>query len=172
MWMDPVAWHHSRPGKRMGGGALVRDPRGRVLLVEPTYKDTWEIPGGSVEADESPRAACAREITEELGLVLRPGRLLCIEWQGPEPDRNESVMHVYDGGVLPDLAAVRLPAEELAACRFVDAAELDTVLPERLARRVRAALRALEEGVLVELEHGVEVPRSGPIWPHLAVGRR
>ncbi|WP_412102692.1 NUDIX domain-containing protein [Plantactinospora sp. KLBMP9567] len=38
-----------------GRGLLFTDPAGRVLLVEPTYKEHWEIPGGCVEADESLR---------------------------------------------------------------------------------------------------------------------
>ncbi|MFF0176044.1 NUDIX hydrolase [Micromonospora profundi] len=36
------------PRKRMGAEVLLSDDRGRVLLVEPTYKDYWEIPGGAV----------------------------------------------------------------------------------------------------------------------------
>lgn len=36
------------PRKRMGAGLLFPDARGRVLLVEPTYKAYWEIPGGAV----------------------------------------------------------------------------------------------------------------------------
>ena len=59
------------PRKRMGAAVLLSDHDGRVLLVEPTYKDYWEIPGGSVEADESPYTAVVREIREELGLVHR-----------------------------------------------------------------------------------------------------
>lgn len=54
--------------KRMAAGALFRDVAGRVLLVEPTYKENWEVPGGAVEQDESPTAACRREVLEELGL--------------------------------------------------------------------------------------------------------
>ena len=38
------------PRKRMGAAVLLSDERGRVLLVEPVYKDYWEIPGGAVEA--------------------------------------------------------------------------------------------------------------------------
>lgn len=166
--MEPVAWRASLPGKRMGAGALIRDPQGRVLVVEPTYKDSWEVPGGVVEADESPRQACAREIREELGLELVPGRLLVWEWQGPEPDRTESVMLVFDGGVLPDLDAVHLQREELASARFVPADGLADLLAERLVRRLHAALRALDAGVLVELEHGHEVTSPTPRWPHLA----
>lgn len=48
----------------------VSRPAGRVLLVQPTYKPTWEVPGGSVEAGESPAAAAAREVAVELGVAL------------------------------------------------------------------------------------------------------
>lgn len=157
MTVDPVTWRNSRPGKRMGAGALIRDAGGRVLLVEPTYKDTWELPGGSVEADESPRMGCRREVAEELGLDLPVGPMLCFEWQGPEPERTESLMIVFDGGVLPEGAQITLPADELASYRFVAAAELPMLMAERTARRTLAALRALDEGRLVELEHGIPV---------------
>jgi 8-oxo-dGTP pyrophosphatase MutT (NUDIX family) len=149
----------------MGSGVLVRDAERRVLLVQPTYKPGWEIPGGAVEADESPRDAARREVREELGLDLPVGRLLCLEWQGPEPDRTESVMHVYDGGELPVDVVLVLPAEELASYAFVPEPDLDDHLVPRLARRVRAALRALEEGRLVELERGEPVPPVMPL-PH------
>jgi 8-oxo-dGTP diphosphatase len=138
----------------MGSGAVIRDPQGRVLLVEPRYKQTWEMPGGAVEADESPRVACARELQEELGLAIGVGRLLCMEWQGPEPDRSESLMFLYDGGVLDDASTIQLPGEELASFRFVEPAQLDEFLIARLARRVRAALSALADGTVVELENG------------------
>lgn len=164
MTVDPVAGRNSRSRKRMGAGVLVRDSVGRVLVVEPTYKPTWEIPGGSVEADESPRSACSREVAEELGLTLVVGRLLCIEWQGPEPDRSESMMLIYDGGVLPDGFQVRLAPDELASARFVESAELDQLMVPRLVRRVRAALAALEQNVVVELEHGVLATPARPSW--------
>jgi 8-oxo-dGTP diphosphatase len=156
--MDELTWQRSLPRKWMAAGAVIRDAEGRVLMVEPTYKDAWEIPGGVVELDESPRAACARELREELGLALEPGRLLCLEWQHAEDDRTESLMFVYDGGVLPPDAVLRLPAGELASYRFVPVGELGDVTVERLARRVRAALRALGTGTVVELESGHEPP--------------
>jgi hypothetical protein len=48
------------PKKRMAAGVLFRSADRRVLLVEPSYKPNWEIPGGIVEPDESPWAAAAR----------------------------------------------------------------------------------------------------------------
>lgn len=51
------------------GAALVRD--GRVLAARRTRPDAaagrWELPGGKVEPGETPDAALAREIHEELG---------------------------------------------------------------------------------------------------------
>ena len=151
-----IAYRNSRPAKRMGAGALMRDEQGRVLVVEPTYKATWDVPGGCVEADESPRDACQRELAEELGLEVQLGRMLVMEWQGPEPDRTESLMFIYDGGVCAP-ESIRLSADELASCAFVEPNELDHYLVPRLARRLRAAVVAAEERRLVEMECGAVV---------------
>ena len=43
---ETVVFHRSLPMKRMGAGAVIRDLDGNVLIVKPTYKDGWELPGG------------------------------------------------------------------------------------------------------------------------------
>ncbi|MFI9006254.1 NUDIX domain-containing protein [Actinosynnema sp. NPDC053489] len=151
-------------GRRGGGGlsaaalaasgALFLDARGRVLLVEPTYKDHWEIPGGAVEPGETPREACAREVLEELGLAVEPGPLLVADWA--PAGGQDRVLFVFDGGSLAEDAAIRLPADELRAHRYVEPADVPDLVIPRLARRVAAALRARERGVTLYLEHGVE----------------
>jgi ADP-ribose pyrophosphatase YjhB (NUDIX family) len=54
-------------------GAIIRDDSGRVLLVrranEPG-RGLWSLPGGRVEPDETEKAAVAREVLEETGLVV------------------------------------------------------------------------------------------------------
>lgn len=124
--------------------------------MKPTYRAGWEAPGGTVEADEAPRSAVRREVAEELGLDLDVGRLLCLEWQGPEPDRTESLMFVYDGGVLDDVE-ITLAADELSAYEFAAPDQLDDYLSPRLSRRLRAGLTAVEDGGTVEMEHGAVV---------------
>ena len=54
---ETAGFHRSLPMKRMGAGALIRDLDGNVLMVKPSYKDGWELPGGAVEDDESPADA-------------------------------------------------------------------------------------------------------------------
>lgn len=83
--------------KRMGAAALVRDQAGQVLLVDPVYRDTWGLPGGAVEAEESPQAACRREIAEELGLDRPTGRILVVDWVPSRPELPEGLIVIYDG---------------------------------------------------------------------------
>ena len=141
----------------MGAGVLLTDAGGRVLLVEPTYKAYWEIPGGAIEADESPHAAAVRELKEELGLPVQIGRLLVTDWVPPRSDRTEGLMLVFDGGVLTEeqAAQIRLPAEELRGWAWCAEAEASERLSELLARRMSAALRARAESSAVYLENGL-----------------
>ncbi len=70
--------HWQNPG--VGAAAVVRDERGRVLLVRrgpgATRAGYWSIPAGFVDADEEIRKAAARELAEETGLVGEIGEVL------------------------------------------------------------------------------------------------
>ncbi len=128
------------------------------MLLEPTYKNHWDIPGGYVEAGETPSEACRREIEEELGLEVDLGRLLVVDW-APSEAEGAKVLFVFDGGVLgaDQLAEVSLAAAEIASFEFVDlSAAADRMIP-RLTRRVVSAVRARRTGTTLYLEHGVEL---------------
>ncbi|MEU6020689.1 NUDIX hydrolase [Micromonospora sp. NPDC047134] len=141
---------------RAAAGIILRDEAGRVLIVHPTYKDVWEIPGGAVEPDESPADACAREVREELGLSVSAGALLCVDWVPASPPRDGGLMFVFEGGVLTadQIATIRLCPDELDRFEFVEPERLDDVLIPRLARRVAAAVAAIGRGG-VYLENGL-----------------
>lgn len=142
--------------KRMGAGVLLRDAVDRVLLVEPVYKDYWEIPGGAVEADEAPYDAAVRELKEELGLAVTPGRLLVVDWVPPREGRTEGLMLVFDGGLLDPAAAasIQLPADELRSWAWSTPAEAEQRLSPLLARRAAAALQAVRDGSTAYLHNG------------------
>ena len=150
------SYYESLPGKRLGAGLVIHDADDRVLLVQPTYKPTWELPGGVVEAGESPAACVAREVREELGVDLAVGRLLVVDWLPARPPKTEGVMMQFDGGVVNDAvtAHFRLPPDELAAWRWFAVDELDDVLPDYMARRTRVAVSAALTGTTEYLEWG------------------
>jgi 8-oxo-dGTP diphosphatase len=140
--VDAVGAHRRLPAKRMGAGAVIRDADGGVLIVKPTYKPAWELPGGAVENDESPAGACARELREELGLDIAVGDLLCVDYNSSTPDYLESLMFLFDTATLDDaeIASIRLPPEELSEYRFVSPSEATALLGERVGRRLATIL--------------------------------
>jgi 8-oxo-dGTP diphosphatase len=142
--------------KRMAATAFLRDEQGRVLLVNPSYKELWDLPGGAVEADESPHAACRREVAEELGLDRPPGPILAVDWVAARPGRPEGLLVVYDGGVLPEaeISRIVLADGELTEFAFVSADEVAARVTPLLARRVASCLEALAAGTVAALENG------------------
>jgi DNA-binding transcriptional MerR regulator/ADP-ribose pyrophosphatase YjhB (NUDIX family) len=144
------------PKKRTAAGALFSDDLGRTLLVEPTYRPFWLLPGGVVRADESPFSGTARAVRDELGLPLEIGRLLVVDWVPPSPDRIEGLLFVYDGATLsPDQsAAITLPPADLRSWAWCTDDELRDRLPPHMFRRTRAALQARADGTTLYLEEG------------------
>ena len=58
-------------------GAVVHDAAGRLLLIRrghDPHRGLWSLPGGRIEAGESPEQAVVREVREETGLDVVPGR--------------------------------------------------------------------------------------------------
>jgi len=142
--------------KRMAVIALFRDDDERVLIVNPTYKDDWLLPGGSVEADESPHAACRREVLEEIGLDRQPGRVVAVDWVPARPDWPEGLVLVYDGGVLSrrDIQDIVVDGEEISEFRFVAPDTMPSWLSPGSSRRIAACLAALRTGEVLSLEDG------------------
>jgi 8-oxo-dGTP diphosphatase len=147
----------SLPKKRMGAGLLIRDEQHRALIVHPTYKPSLEIPGGMIEANESPKTCATREALEELGLELSVGRLLVLDYLEPSENRNESLQFVFDGGAFSSeqIAQIRLSENELSKFEFVAREQLSAKMSERMAKRLEAAFMALETGQMLYLENGV-----------------
>ena len=160
MSSDSLQFTASLPRKRMAAGALLRDAQGRILIVEPTYRPHWLIPGGVVEVNESPLTACVREVLEETALRISPLRLLCVDHQAGDADSTEAMHFIFDGGQLDaeQLGAIRLPPEELSAFRFVSLSEAYSLVSEKLVRRLSLALDALDTGETVYAENGARPP--------------
>ncbi|MEU1851425.1 NUDIX hydrolase [Streptomyces sp. NPDC019990] len=158
---DFAAYIASLPRVLAGAAVLFRDGDGRVLLVEPNYREGWTLPGGTIESDdgETPRQGARRETAEEIGLDREIGRLLTVDWVHG-PGRPPLVAYLYDGGVLgeEDLKAIRLQEEELLSWRLVPREELTGYLQGAHSLRVLTALEVLAEGSgTAELENGHRV---------------
>jgi ADP-ribose pyrophosphatase YjhB (NUDIX family) len=139
-------------------GAMLFDGAGRLLVLKPTYKSGWTIPGGQMEDDgETPWEACRREVLEESGLVVASGRLVCVDFLRPRPERPGGIRFLFDCGVLEDetLAGIVIQEEEISEYRLEEVGRALELLSGPVRRRVRAGVGATRT---VYLEDGRAVP--------------
>ncbi|QIK68590.1 NUDIX hydrolase [Nocardioides sp. HDW12B] len=134
------------PRKRAIAQMLVRDEQGRVLLCNLTYKQDWDLPGGVVEVNESPRVAVSREVEEELALDIDAGSLLLTDWLPPWSGWDDAVCLVFDGGRHDAGLADRIvpQAREIRSARFCTVAEVHQLCADFTARRIDSALAAVD----------------------------
>lgn len=154
----------TQPRKRVAADALIRDEAGHVLLVEPTYKPGWDLPGGMAEANEPPDKTVERELREELGLELRVGRLLCVDWVSPHGPWDDSMCLVFDGGQLSQaqIGTLHIADAEIASFEFSPADTVVARLNSRMARRFSAAWDVLSNSSAPRyLVDGVEPASRG-----------
>lgn len=142
MISDQKAFSRTLPRKRMAAGALFTNTDDQVLLVVPTYKSEWEIPGGTVEQNESPKEACMREVREELGIEASVGRLLCLDYRAENDNATESLLFLFDGGRLHEeqIKTITLPPDELSHYHFVR-------LEDVVSRLLPAMYKLLQSGL-------------------------
>ncbi|PIE21233.1 MAG: NUDIX hydrolase [Arachnia propionica] len=131
------------PTKRVIGHALFRDGYGNVLLLETTYKDDWELPGGVIEPGESPRVGTCREIAEELGgLSVSLGQPSLVDWLPPYLGWSDAIEFLFDAGELSEnqVAELRVGDAEIRALHWVAPEEVAERVTELSARRIELLL--------------------------------
>ncbi len=120
------------------------------------------MPGGIVEAGESPLQACIREVAEEVGITLHIEQLLCVDYSHQSRGKPESLQFVFYGGVFPDQTRINLPNGELIAYYFVPFEQARTMLTARSARRIARCIDALNDGTTLYLENGEDAFPGSP----------
>ncbi|MCA1217366.1 NUDIX domain-containing protein [Streptomyces sp. 8L] len=143
--------------KRTAADALIRDQAGRLLLVNPTYKSKWDLPGGMAEENEAPDDALRRELWEELDLTVAGLRFLCVDWVGRHGPWDDLFGFVFDAGVLSpkQVTGLKPSDEEISEHRFFEIPEALELLPGRQRARAVNALEILGDGVPRYLRNGV-----------------
>ncbi|WP_063794893.1 NUDIX domain-containing protein [Kitasatospora sp. MBT66] len=155
-----------QPRRRVNAMVLFRREGGDVLLLRPSYRPDWFLPGGGAHPGESIAGAAARELDEQLGLRRTVVHALTVDQSPANPDtwQPEGLSVVCDGGLM-----TRAEADALSLPQWSRSAidEVAWVAPKRLAEhvapymeyRIRAALAAATVGVRLPLLYNGESAR-------------
>jgi|HubBroStandDraft_1064217.scaffolds.fasta_scaffold35581_4 8-oxo-dGTP diphosphatase len=128
----------------LGALALLTDDCGSILLVQTTYDGhRWHLPGGYVEANESPEETVVRELKEELDLTVEILGLSSVAYKAYDP--NISLVYrcrIASGSPVPD-------GKEIEACDYFPLDSLPSGLSERTRKIIDArALNPREVNVV------------------------
>lgn len=106
-------------------------PDGAVATVRKAGTDRFMLPGGKWEAGESPRACAAREIDEELGVIIAPDRLTPLG-RFDTATANEPGFSLVSEVFAAEVDGGQRHRAEIAELRWVAAAEVAHIatLPE------------------------------------------
>ena len=124
--------------------AAVIERDGRIFATQRGYgafKDGWEFPGGKIEPGETPEAALAREIREELDTEIAVGKKLAqVEYDYPD-------FHLSMGCYLCAIRSGSLTLKEHEAAKWLSSDELDSVswLPADLSLIERIKAKMISE---------------------------
>lgn len=142
---------------RLAAGLLIRHPKAPfdVLMVEPSYKSHWDIPGGEVEPGELPEDAAAREAKEELGAVVPVGRLLVVDTIVSADGGSCLIAFIFDGGMAKIRDKFTVDGTEIVSwawCGRTQREKLTTSAP-LLQRRINHAVSAASFGHTSYISH-------------------
>ena len=127
-------------------GALIQNSVGEILIVKPVYREGWLLPGGVIEAGESPMEACKRECKEELDIDVDVSELLCFEYRKATEGQAETTRFIFACGTA--LEEIRLQEGELSDYRLTSLKNAMSLVDTLTARR----LQRIQEGKPVYFE--------------------
>jgi 8-oxo-dGTP pyrophosphatase MutT (NUDIX family) len=108
---------------------------GCVVLLR-NERDEWELPGGKLEAGESPEACVVREVREETGWHVELRALLDVWVYVPEPKRS---VFVVTYAAVPMREADLVVSVEHQELRLVPIREVEMLrMPDGYKRSIRS----------------------------------
>ncbi|OFZ30731.1 MAG: hypothetical protein A2622_13765 [Bdellovibrionales bacterium RIFCSPHIGHO2_01_FULL_40_29] len=136
-------FYSSLPRKRSAVGVLIFQDE-KLLVLEPTYKPNWLVPGGVVDKSESPYEAALRECKEEIGLDVKIVDFLCADYKRGNIEIGDAVHFLFLGKISSD-AKIIVDQKEIKEFYWMTPFEAVLKFDVHLSTRVKVGIRAIHE---------------------------
>lgn len=136
---DHKKWLRMRSNKIASAAGILKREDGKFLLVKPSYKDEWLLPGGGVDGKEHPSFACVREFMEEVNLDIEIRKILLLsskvfEYEG---ENFESFNFLFEV-CCEDLSLLQVDGEEIVDYRWVEVEEAKDLMSKSWKKRLES----------------------------------
>jgi len=156
--LEKIEYLKSLPQKIIAVGILLFDDEGKLLILKPSYKDDWSIPGGVVEKGESPIEALKRETMEEIGFVPRIDKLLIVDTKAERILNylEDSIQMIFLGKKLSlnEIREMEIDNKEIVDFKFVELEKAKKILSAKIFNRIEKLKGNFEDCVF--LKNGVQ----------------
>ena len=144
-WLNTLAKRHT------ASGAFIFNEKNQLLILKPSYKDGWNLPGGVTDEFESPYQTIVRECKEETNLDIQIQQLVLVDYITEQVD-GEQFDHVefYFLAQAQTLDCIKIDNEEIIDYKFVDPKQAHIYLPDSYCERLNAILDTNNYPVLFE----------------------
>ena len=152
-------YYANLPAKLLAAGVIFYNENKEILLVKPNYREGWSIPGGTLNANETPVQAATREVQEEIFLAISKLTLICVDYMSADNYVPENLQFIFYGGILnqEQINTIKIQQEELDAYEFVSPENAAIMLRKNLAKRLPHCIEAIENNKIIYLENGNKI---------------
>lgn len=159
---NKIKYLKSLPKKQIAVGVLLFNYKNELLILQPSYKDGWTIPGGVTNANESPIESAVREAKEETGLDIKLSKCLGAEYKSENFDKHfhESIQIIFLGKRLSkkDIAKIKIDNKEIIGFKFLPFPQAIKMLTTKLGKRINGLNKNFSDFVF--LENGKQIIKN------------
>ncbi|MGZ9584010.1 NUDIX hydrolase [Paenibacillus marinisediminis] len=107
---------------------ITNDSRSKILMVKNKDNESWTLPGGAVEKNETLEIAAIREAKEETGLDIKVFGIVAVNEYINEGKNEHIVFFTFRAEIVSGIEEIIRP-DEILEIEWIDLEQADILMP-------------------------------------------